>query len=62
MGTEVSSSRFNKQDFRAYAERLAKETTVLEEWLQGGVFTEEHPKGALNSRPGWSIGTVFPPP
>ena len=62
MGTEVSSSRFNKQDFRAYGERLAKETTVLEEWLQGGVFTEEHPKGGFELE-AWLVDrNCFPAP
>lgn len=47
MGTEVSSSRFNKQDFRAYEERLAMETALLEKWFSNDVFKEEHPKGGF---------------
>ncbi len=47
MGTEVASSRFNKQDFKAFEKRLQEETRLLGTWFERGVFAEEHPRGGF---------------
>ena len=47
MGTEVASSRFNKQDFKAYQHRLQEETELLGRWFREGAFADTHAMGGF---------------
>lgn len=47
MGREVSTSRFSKQDFKAFERRLRAESDLLEQWFKNDLFVEDHPKGGF---------------
>ncbi len=41
MGQEIDDTQFRPQDFAAFEQALARETRLLEQWLDEGRFTEE---------------------
>ncbi|HEB96110.1 MAG TPA: glutamate--cysteine ligase [Sedimenticola thiotaurini] len=46
MGQEISSTQFTADDFEEFGERLARETGLLEEWLEsGGLASDEQVGG-----------------
>ncbi len=60
MGTEVATSRFNKQDFKAYERRLQEETALLGEWFDNELFVEEHPMGGFELE-AWLVDRQYHP-
>ena len=38
MGQEITDSHFNPEDFRIFAQRLQRETELLCQWLEDGIF------------------------
>ncbi len=60
MGKEVATSRFNKQDFKAYTRRLREETLLLEQWFRSGVFAEDHPRGGFELE-AWLVDRNYHP-
>ncbi len=60
MGTEVATSRFNKQDFKAYEKRLQEETALLGTWFEQGRFVEEHPMGGFELE-AWLVDDDYRP-
>ncbi len=62
MGTEVSSSRFFKQDFKTYEKRLREETALLGEWFANNLFARGHPKGGFELEAWLVDGNGVPSP
>ncbi len=47
MGRDIATSEFTDADFDAFAERLDRETRLLEQWLEQGRFAESAPVGGF---------------
>jgi gamma-glutamyl:cysteine ligase YbdK (ATP-grasp superfamily) len=47
MGQEIDSSEFSADDFAEFQYRLERETTLLAEWFDGGVFACDGPVGGF---------------
>lgn len=47
MGKEVTTSRFSRQDFKAFDKCLREETALLEQWFADDRFSKDHPKGGF---------------
>lgn len=47
MGQEIADSRFTREDFRAFQERLEQETRLLESWFRDGVLHSDDQVGGL---------------
>jgi gamma-glutamyl:cysteine ligase YbdK (ATP-grasp superfamily) len=47
MGREIEDSHFRPEDFAEFQRRLREETALLEDWLEGGAFSEARPMGGF---------------
>jgi gamma-glutamyl:cysteine ligase YbdK (ATP-grasp superfamily) len=47
MGQEIDSSEFSADDFAEFQTRLERETALLAEWFEGGVFASDGPVGGF---------------